>query len=302
MVGIVVLNYNSAKDTLKCIASIEKFTALTYKVYIVDGNSKDNSYDVLSKHFWDHPNICILKSDINGGYSYGNNVGIKRAVEDGVDTLLVMNPDVILCNDAIGIMHEALYNNDDVAVVGPRIFGPDNKDMHFAAKPLTFSNFSLNRKPVNYLNKRKFRELRYHNIYPSKDLKFQGMVSGCCFMIKTSVFQKIKFFDEKIFLYHEEDILAYKILGKRMLSMISTRAEVIHNHSSTVKKEGMAFFRFHRSVSAYYVLKKYVKINPLQSFLTSLLITVPFLGLSVFDKSYRVLARPLINKIYINKY
>ena len=85
MIGIVILNYNSANDTLRCIRSIEEYTNVSYKIYVVDGCSQDNSYEYLSKYFNEYKNVEIIKSDINGGYSYGNNIGAIKAIDDGAE-------------------------------------------------------------------------------------------------------------------------------------------------------------------------------------------------------------------------
>ncbi|MDD3999771.1 MAG: glycosyltransferase, partial [Bacilli bacterium] len=82
MVGIIILNYNSAEDTIKCIASIEKFTKISYKIYIVEGASKDNSFNILSDFFSGNNKIKIIQTKYNGGYSYGNNLGVKMAIKD----------------------------------------------------------------------------------------------------------------------------------------------------------------------------------------------------------------------------
>lgn len=296
MVGIIILNYNSTDDTIKCVASVEEFTKIAYQIYIVDGASKDNSYNRLVKYFASNNKITVIKSDINGGYSYGNNLGVKQAIKDGSETLLIINPDVILLNSAVDILYDELYKQNDVAIVGPRIFDLNNIDRQFAAKPLTFLNFCLSKKPIIYLWRKKFRDLRYYKISTFTNFKFSGSVSGCCFMIKASDFIKIDLFDENIFLYHEEDVLAYKLIKLGKLTMINTNAKVLHNHSSTVNKEGEAFLRYHRSISGMYVLNKYAEITRFQSIFASMLIILPFQFLTLFKKPYRVFSRSLIKK------
>lgn len=296
MVGIIILNYNSAKDTKKCVASIEKYTSIAYKIYVVDGASTDDSYRILKEHFAGNKRVKLIKSEVNGGYSYGNNVGIKQAIKDNANTILIINPDVVLLNNAIDLMYGSLQQNSDVAVVGPRIFGPNNEDMQFAAKLLTFWSFFWNRKPFIFLNKKFARKKRFYKLDINSSLKFQGMVSGCCFMIKTSDFAKMIFFDENIFLYYEEDIISYKLFAINKCTMVNSVAHVFHNHSSSVKKEGSAFLRYHRFISSYYVLKKYGKLNIIQSVLASLLTISPFIFLSPFDKTYRMLTKKIIKK------
>lgn len=294
MVGIIILNYNSAEDTKKCIASIKKYTSISYKIFVVDGASNDDSYSYLKEYFKANKSVKLIKSEINGGYSYGNNLGIKEAIKDNVKTLLIINPDVVLLNNAIDLMYDSIQQNSDVAVVGPRIFGPNNEDMQFAAKLLSFSSFIWNRKPFIFLLNKYIKENRFYKLDINSSLKFQGMVSGCCFMIKTTDFIKINFFDENVFLYYEEDIISYKLVDIEKLSMINVDAHIFHNHSSSVKKEGSAFTRYHRFISSSYVLKKYGKLNNFQLCLVSIFVIIPFLCKALFNTSYRKLLKQLI--------
>lgn len=299
MVGIIILNYNSAADTIKCIQSIKKYTTLTYMIYIVDGCSQDNSYDYLLNYYRGCSNINILKTDTNGGYSYGNNFGVIKAICDGVDAILVINPDVILINDAIGLMYSTLFNQKNLAVVGPRILNTKNEDMQYAAKLYTFYGFLCSKKPLVYLKINSIRKKRYYNFDSNKDYCFQGMVSGSCFMIKATDFETIGFFDTNIFLYYEEDIIAYKLFKINRLTKIVVNAIVIHNHSSTVKKEGVAFMRFHRFFSSQYVLRKYAKINLVQYIIVSFIHIIPFTIKALVSKSYMKLYFKFWRKIIL---
>lgn len=101
MIGIVILNFNGWDMTMNCIESIRKSCKISYKIYIVDNASTiqmtkkfklliDNSYD------------CeLLINQKNRGYSAGNNVGIKRALEDNCEYILISNNDVIFKNESI---------------------------------------------------------------------------------------------------------------------------------------------------------------------------------------------------------
>ena len=287
MIGIIILNYNSFGDTIKCIHSIEGTTTLLYKIFVVDGCSHDNSYEYLVKYFIGYKNVKILKTDINGGYSYGNNLGAKQAIDEGAEVLLIINPDVVLKTNAIDLMNNALLNQQDLAVVGPRILNNNEENIQFASKLYTFRGFLCSKKPLAYFNNRFITEKRYYSFNSNDDYCFQGMVSGCCFMIKANDLKSIGFFDTNIFLYYEEDVIAYKLFNLNKLTKIISDAVVVHNHSNTVKKEGAAFMRLHRFISAQYVLKEYAGINKFQFMLVSIFHILPFTINALFYKPYR---------------
>lgn len=298
MVGIILLNYKSAKDCICCVSSVETKTAVPYKIYIVDSCSPDDSFAVLSQYYTSRVNVEVLRSPINGGYSYGNNFGIRKAIEEGADALLIMNPDIILENNAIDIMYNELVNVQNLAVVGPRIISTEGKDIQFASKLYTISGFLSSKKPLAYLRIKRITENRYYSFNSEDDFIFQGMVSGCCFMIKANEFQSVGFFDTNVFLFYEEDVLAYKLFRINKLTKIISNALVEHNHSNTVKNEGEAFIRFHRFYSSQYVLKEYAAITKSQFVFISFFHVVPFMINSIFFKSYRKIYPDFIKKIY----
>jgi GT2 family glycosyltransferase len=252
----------------------------------------------LSQTFNNHNNIEIIRSDINGGYSYGNNLGSNKAIHEGADAILIINPDVVLVNNAIDLMYSSLLVEQKISVVVPRIFDTYNIDNQFASKLLTFKNFFFSKKPLVYLKTKRENLLRYYNYNHCEDFYFSGMGSGCCFMIKSGDFKIINLLDSKIFLFYEEDIIAYRLFFINKLTKFLSKAEVMHNHSTSVNKEGEAFVRFHRYISSQYVLKKYAGISDFQFFCASFIHLVPFSYNAILHKSYRKLYFLFVKKLF----
>ncbi|HEY5563198.1 MAG TPA: glycosyltransferase, partial [Clostridiaceae bacterium] len=81
-VYIVILNYNSHEDTIECVKQCRNITYNNYRIIVVDNNSTDDSYKIIENNLKD---VILLKSDINKGYGYGNNIGIKAALAEGAE-------------------------------------------------------------------------------------------------------------------------------------------------------------------------------------------------------------------------
>ena len=73
---------------------------------------------------------------------------------------------------------------------------------------------------------------RYYNI----DFSKVDVVSGCFFLIRKDIFEQIGYFDENIFLYYEENIIAKKISNLNMNIVVNNKVRVIHNHSVSINK------------------------------------------------------------------
>lgn len=76
-VSIIFVNYKTKNITINAINSvIEKTEGVSYEIFVVDNASNDGSIEAIEKQF---PNINIIKSEINGGFGYANNLAIKQA-------------------------------------------------------------------------------------------------------------------------------------------------------------------------------------------------------------------------------
>lgn len=294
MLGIVILNYNTFNETIECIDSILSSTTVGFCIYIVDNCSNDGSSTKLNDMYESKNNIFMIHNTINSGYAAGNNIGIKTAITNGCDYILIVNPDVKFKDNCIEILLNYLSSNDEYGVCSPKILSPENKYMQFALKKYTFNAFIKSKKPFIFLNS--FNNSRFFKYDICKPFEFYGMTSGCCFMIKSDTIKKIDFFDENTFLFYEEEILSYKLIEIQKTTCIIPEATVIHNHSTSIKKENKAFTRYHRFLSSKYVLIKYAKINLLEQFLVFLIHDALFIFLSVFKEEYRCLLKPLLKK------
>ena len=91
MVGIVILNYNNWKDTEECVRSIlEKELRTDYQIYLVDNASPAQPSEE-QKRFLREAGAVQIRSEENRGYSAGNNLGIRRALDDGCSAVLISN-------------------------------------------------------------------------------------------------------------------------------------------------------------------------------------------------------------------
>ena len=98
-VAIILLNYNGAEDTIECLESLREITYPNYRIVIVDNDSSDNSVEIMKDYLQSqnfeydvfnspdeamahHNNMketgyTVLQSGHNGGFAYGNNIGIR---------------------------------------------------------------------------------------------------------------------------------------------------------------------------------------------------------------------------------
>ena len=77
-VAIILLNWHGWRDTIACLESLASLEYTNYHVLVVDNGSTDDSVARIRAA---HPQVPILETGRNLGFSGGCNVGIRRAVE-----------------------------------------------------------------------------------------------------------------------------------------------------------------------------------------------------------------------------
>ena len=124
--AVVVLNYRTPDLVLACLASLEaEVDASQDKVVVVDNASGDGSADQvgveLERRGWSAW-AQLVRSERNGGFSAGHNLGIQ-AVDAAA--YLLLNSDTVVRAGAITRLLEGLASGARVGMVSPRLEGPD---------------------------------------------------------------------------------------------------------------------------------------------------------------------------------
>lgn len=241
---MIILNYNDYKTTLDYLEMIKNYKSLDL-IIVVDNNSTDNSYEELKKI--KNNKIIILRSDKNGGYGYGNNIGIKFAIKKYKKcNIIISNPDIEVTDDTIKQMSEYSSNNPNVAIVSPVIKEHETLNrgwkLSCGYKEMLLSIPLIGRKLKNKI-------IGYSNSHYKKERSKVDVISGCFFMIKSNIFKRINYFDENLFLYYEENVICSKIKKLNYDVMVLNYCSVIHNHSVSIDKS-------HNVLSKYIILKK----------------------------------------------
>ena len=286
--GVVILNYNSYQDTINCVESFcnQKFD--DYKIYIVDNASKNESVKVLSEKFSERGDVEITVNDVNGGFSAGNNIGLKKAVEDGCEYVLCVNSDVLFKYGCIEKLVGVLDDDKRCAVVGPKVYCADGSVQNANKGILTANVLLLRKKGFRIFDwfglekKYTYRSYKY-----DKRLILDGMVSGCCFLIRACVLKQVDYLDENVFLYHEEDILGAKIRAtKQYYVCLEPTAEITHLGGKSTSGDN-EFVRYHKFKSSMYYLWNYTDVSKFKYKLLSSLFSFMWFVKSVGNKKYR---------------
>jgi len=196
-VSIIMVNWNAGKYLEDTINSLrEKTQDILFEIILIDNNSDKNeeSYFFIDK-LLEQNNVTVIKSEEN----FGMEIAKGR-------NFLILNPDVVFHNNVIKILSDYLDNNEAVGMVGPKVLNPNGsfqqpclrgkpypKDtlFHLIGLAKAFPKCeALNGYALWHLNRDEINEC--------------GALSGCCMMLKKSLFEEIGGMDEQFFMYQEE--------------------------------------------------------------------------------------------------
>lgn len=223
---IVILNYGTYDLTIKLVDDIhKKIEYSNYSILVVDNCSPNESAKVLDDHQKERGYTLIVNS-INAGYASGNNIGIRYGIENHYDYTWVLNNDVeIREHNILAHLVEIAESTTSIACVGPKIYSFDGSSCApYVRRPdlwnMTFGIFA----------EKKYRE-QFINM--SREVY---RVYGCCMLLKNSAMEKANCFDERTFLYEEENILAERLLKHDYITFYDAEVSITHNESSSMKR------------------------------------------------------------------
>lgn len=222
-VSIILLNYNSHRFTFDCVASIvEKTKAVRYELIIVDNNSTPEEYEAL-KPIGQQPNIQLIRSRINLGFSGGNMLGVQFA-DPAADYYYFLNNDCLLRTDVCSQLADFMEATPDAGLCGAQMFAGDG------TRQITFGYLpTLGSKLLGHGFVRQFNPA----IYPATRQVYTDpirvpFVMGSTLFVRASTFNKIGGFDIAHFLYVEEEDLAKRLLNVGFYTYLVPQAEYVH--------------------------------------------------------------------------
>ena len=205
-VAAVILNYNSANDTKKCIEYLLQQDYCQFEIVVVDNQSEVTDYEKLSKYISnmkDKEKLHLIRSKNNCGFSAGNNIGLRYAKKINAKWSWVINPDVeIRDKKYLSKMMNFIADKKNVAVAASNVFLPDGQRQNPMVEPGYLSELLW---PLEIIKRKIGKNLSY---LAEDRTGYCDKVSGCCFFINNDFLTKINYLDEKVFLYCEEPILA----------------------------------------------------------------------------------------------
>jgi len=221
---ISIVLYETKSTEIQKILGILSGIKLTHKIYVID-NSPTNS---LKAFFKNYPKVEYSFSKSNIGFGSAHNTAFSK-IKGISEFHLVLNSDVDFNPNILDEIYSYMKSNDKVGLLAPKVLNQDNT-IQYSAKLLPH--------PLNVIVRRfvpfKWIKQKFDYTYELQFSKHSSIMeipylTGCFMFINTKVFQKIKGFDERFFMY-PEDIDLTRRIHKHFKTIYYPRVSIYHNH------------------------------------------------------------------------
>lgn len=220
-VFIILVNYNGVTDTLECIKSLESIYYNNYEIVVVDNDSTDNSLDILKEKIgYKHH---VISSNKNGGFAFGNNIGIRYALEKGADYVLLINNDTTVEPDFLDELVNSMEKNDECGITTGLILNYYDKNLvWYAGGEINWNRFYGYHKHEN-------KNINRLRLYESE----VSFATGCLMLIRSEVITKVGELPEEYFMYYEDVDYCANIQENGYKIYFNPKSIIYHKISAT---------------------------------------------------------------------
>jgi N-acetylglucosaminyl-diphospho-decaprenol L-rhamnosyltransferase len=258
--SIVIVNWNTRELLRDCLTSLYASEGdFAFQVVVVDNCSQDGTCSMVGDEF---PQVHVIESEINGGYAYANNLGLRRLV---ARYFLLLNPDTILPSHALQGMLEFMDAHPEVGIAGPKLVMSDGSlDLACRRSFPTVENscYKLSGLSRLFPNSRRFGAYNLTYLDPDEASEVDSVV-GAFMMVRREVVEDVGGLDEEFFMYAEDLDWALRAKQARWKVYYYPEITVLHyKRQASDQNAGRARYEFWRAMYTFY-RKHYAQETPL---------------------------------------
>ncbi|MHB1131306.1 MAG: glycosyltransferase family 2 protein [Chloroflexota bacterium] len=258
--SVVIVTYNVSSLLRNCLRSVlASVGEFDYEVVVVDNCSVDGSACMAREEF---PGVQVVESPLNGGFAYGNNLGLARAAGR---YLLLLNPDTELPPNALADMLVYLDERPWAAVAGPKLVRADGSLDLACRRSFPSPQVSLYRMlglSKLFPHSRHFGRYNLTYLDPNQPTEVDSVV-GAFMLIRREALDTVGLLDETYFMYGEDLDLAFRIKQAGWRVLYNPAVVVVHRKGESSRQaRTRTSYEFYRAMWIFY-RKHYWRRHPL---------------------------------------
>lgn len=237
-VFVIILNWNRKKDTLETLKSVSQsvIKGFDLEIVVVDNASTDGSVAALRKLKTSSPKFKIIENSENLGFSEGNNVGMRYALKNGADYVVLLNDDTIVDKEMLIYLAEAANKYEKAGAISPKIYFAKGFEYHkkrykkselgnviwYAGGDIDWDNVYGSNHGVDEVDRGQHNKV--------KDTDF---ATGACVLYKREVLEEVGLLDKNYFAYIEDGDLSQRIKKAGYRVVYYPKAKLWHKVSQS---------------------------------------------------------------------
>jgi len=246
-IGLVTVLFNSAEVLPGFFLSLSRQTLDDYWLYILDNSLDDLSFKAAQVEIekYSLKNITLIKNSENVGVAAANNQGIKLAMSDGCEYILILNNDIEF--DNISLFEEMLVIAEDnnEKMITPKMYFYDSGLIWCAGGRISKWRGTV----------RHFGEL--HQDSPENSKSCYTEYAPTCFMlVHRDVFKSIGYMDEKYFVYYDDVDFIWRANQAGYKLFYWAEGKIAHKVSSSTGGDESLFSIFYSNRNRLYFIRK----------------------------------------------
>lgn len=208
MLGIILLNWNNVSATRKCVLSLRTWRKIRPLVFVVNNGPAEEDL-----HFSEDTEVPVflVQSPGNVGFAGGNNAGIRMALENGCEYILLLNNDASIGEGDLDKMVEMLAANPVIGCMGPEIH--EGKSVYLGGRNIGF-----------HVNTRNTRE----RSRSGRQVRQVDYVPGMVFLTRREIINTIGVLDENYFFSGEVADFCMRAIRKGYTCIINLESKAEH--------------------------------------------------------------------------
>lgn len=272
MISVIILTWNSSDHIGECLTSLfEEIdrTEREVEVFVIDGNSRDETPEILSRFEEEHVQLEVIMLQKNLGTTVPRNIGIEKSKGE---FLLFLDSDTVVKPGLLSNLPKTLEEDPKIGVLAPRLLYRDGTIQpsckKFPTLPIKLTKFIPSKKLRQWASN---RELYREEIY-SKSFDQPIEVDHCIsavWLVRRKVMKEIGGFDERIF-YAPEDVdlclrtwlAGYKVIYQPQVEVIHETQRIAYKNLRLTWKHVKGLFYYFRKYNYTFKREKvYEKIS-----------------------------------------
>lgn len=247
-IAVILVNWNGYAYTQACLASLEKVESPKFQVILVDNASRNQEGRQLKKEF---PHLHLIENTENLGFTGGNNVGLRHALNQGYQQFLLLNNDTLVEPSFLQEMQRTLAQHPKCGLVQPLIL--------FLHEPTKI--WSAGGKWNSFLGQAKTLGDRASVSSFHLEATDLDWATGCCMLLSKEAVEVAGLLDEQYFAYFEDVEWSLRIRKAGFGLKLAPKAKIYHEAGAASKKKhaegtlGAPVFYYHVR-NQFYLLRQ----------------------------------------------